>query len=148
MQKKLTELEEIFPPEIIKKEDITGIPPEVSGYQNDFGNRAWNEVPNEIYNRHTDAFSLMDHSTLVYYVAGYLKAIDDDPNSLASECVIYFAGQKGFLEFCKLLNDEQKSLLCNKLHKLVVEDDYCRDSERLRVLENTESILKKLNEKA
>lgn len=104
-------LEAIFPPKIIPAKDIKGTPLEVFDYMKDFGGKAWNQVPELTYCKHTDVFSLMDHSSLVYFIAGFLKIIKDDPYDELAMWVCFFAATDDFIDFCKLLSEEQVSTI-------------------------------------
>lgn len=97
-------LEKIFIPKVIQPQDIDGIPLEVFSYKRDFGGKSWNQVQQGIYYTHTDVFNLMDYTTLVHFIAGYLKIIIDDPFDDLAFVMCSFASKKGFIEFCKLLS--------------------------------------------
>ena len=49
--------------------------------------------------------------------------------------------KKEFINFCQLLSNEQRIVLCEALRKLAYEDDYCDDEERLLVIENAETVI-------
>ena len=137
-------LESLFPPQVVPEDEIDGIPPEVGMYKQHFGGRAWPQVKRKYYEWHTDAFSLMDHSTLKFFIGGYLNAILTDPDSNPSESIVYFAGNKSFVEFCGVLADNQTQYLLATVD-WIIKDDYFSDDDRIRYARNREIVSNSLN---
>jgi hypothetical protein len=133
-------LEELFPPKVIPADQIGGIPLEVFSYQRDFGGRAWTEVDYKSYDRNHDAFSCMDHGTLRYYIAGFLKTIFNDPSSVSAEFIVYFAGDKGFTSFCEHLNPKQIDFLLATID-WIISDDYFGEDNRQQYAKQKTAIL-------
>jgi len=137
-------LESLFPPTLVSADDVHGIPPEVGMYKQHFGGKSWIEVKRKYYQWHTDAFSLMDHDTLKHFIGGYLKTILTDPDSNPTESLVYFAGNKTFAKFCKVLTSEQTDFLLSTVD-WIIGDDYFSDGDRINYSKIRELVTENLN---
>ena len=134
-------LESLFPPKVVEAEEIDGIPPELFDYKNQFGGKSWPDVKRKHYEVNTDAFSLMAHQTLKYFIAGFLEVILTDPDSMAAEFLVYFAGQKSFAGFCRVLDQAQIDYLISVIDWLIM-DDYFSTNDRERYARSRDTVMK------
>ena len=132
MKPKIERLPQLFPAKALSPEKIEGTPPELYEFRKDFGGRAWTEIPPEIYNRHSDAFCLMEFESLVSYLGGFLHTSLTDQQSTACESLIYFAGTNDFLELVKHLNLSQKLFLIKTIDFLILSDAYFGINDAVR----------------
>ena len=97
-----------FPRTKVAPDEILGIPPESFDYQRHMGGKDWASVPDQIYERNTDAFILMSPETLKFFIAGYLRVACSTTNSLSAESLIYAATNGDHLgKLCEVLTSEQ-----------------------------------------
>ena len=131
-------LEKIFPPRQIPQDQIGGSNPELGDYIRDFGDRTWQEVSDDAYGLHGDAYCLMDPETLIHFIAGFMRY------SLSSNDVwplIYFACSDRFCGFCHLLSREQRNFVIAFVdHYICDEHDYS-DGQRKSYQENRRKLL-------
>lgn len=89
-------------------------------------------------------FSCMDHETLKHYIAGFHDYALSDPGFAPAEFLIYFAGNKSLLNFCRVLEKEQVKFLLESIDWLI-RDEYYGDEDRQRYLTNKDNLLNQLS---
>lgn len=55
----------------------------------DFGDRTWTEVDRRSYRCHNDVYCLMDHETLIHYIAGFMRIDLQDNFSRCDDFLIF-----------------------------------------------------------
>ena len=109
--KKLNQLTELFPPKVVSSRSITGTPPEVGNYIDQFGNQSWITAPQEAYEKNTDAFSLMDLDALKEFIPGFVKWALQGSESIIEEDLIHFIASERFHDLAGYLTKTQTKFL-------------------------------------
>jgi hypothetical protein len=133
-------LESIFPPCRILLDQIGGCAPELYDYRREFGDRTWQEVSDDTYDTYSDVYCLMDHETLIHFIAGFMRypLSEDDP--CGGEYLILFAATDPFCDFCRLLNGEQLGFVIAFVDHYICHAFYA-DEDRERYQKNRRKLL-------
>jgi hypothetical protein len=135
------QMEKAFPPRRIPTEEIGGFAPELYDYRRDFGNRTWQEIDDDTYSMHSDAFCLMDHETLRHFIAGFMRLSVLEEKLLDQHAFIHFAASDKFLGFCRLLTHDQLLCVVGFVDHIIMNDWYS-DEERMPYRGNREKLLR------
>ena len=100
-------LTSIFPSKKLKEDEITGIDPEITQCKKVFCGKSWETIECEVYEFHSDALHLIDATTLLHLIPGYLRCALNDELSDISHYLVCFFESEGFDDLLRLLNKEQ-----------------------------------------
>ena len=135
------QMEKAFPPRRIPTGEIGGIAPELYDYRRDFGNRTWQEIDDDTYGMHSDAFCLMDRETLRHFIAGFMRQSMKEEKLLDQYALIRFAASNKFPGFCRLLTQDQLLCVIGFVDHVIMNDWYS-DGERSAYRANREKLFR------
>ena len=117
------DVEGIFPPRELVREDIQGGAPDIADCWNTFVGRAWNEVEDPTFETMSDIFTVMNTKSLSIVLPAILMACLRDAYCGLHSGLEFFIQREKFFELHQLLDADQQAFLISMCDFLIRNED-------------------------